>query len=1453
MIHITEDTPPDMLSGAMDLTVHLPSGKSVKMCVERSTPMMDLLVQVTTKYQLQITNYTLQALQMAPSSEYSDKILPYYPNTPIGALDIQHVKVVPKQKSFTTKNFPSGHQPFESTFRLKVHLPRNQLFVTRVGRNIHLGDIMKKVCEEKNLDPLKYECRHPGNLGEVLDPKLTLNDYMITEIYLVNKGSKNINQFSTNDIMTSRKEEERKQMHTKTGGGVFNLIFRRGKHNTGSGSVSTDNSSPPNSDESRSITPPAVQPPVIPLSIKEQEKPKVPLRKRRPAPKPPQQLSNTEKKIERRTSTLSDNSTSDAGTVNSLTICHSRNSSDSSGYHETSILSDHCNTSLPRRPKSMMQQDEGDGSKIGKFSSMSNLTKMTTQSRSTSSLALGRKKKAAPPPPPIVASPQNSTKSETTTLVAASHSPAASSINSDLPLDFQGTQSTTIINPIPATRRRKAPVPLPRNSIIEDPQENQAPAEDLVNKETTNSASKNLVPEYCDNVPKNENELKETSNDAINVKDEKQNVYTCPYHQDDSKLNCLTSTNELEKTKPTNLSTTDILKSLDYLNLDENGDSIKPPEIIAVIPKTSDDSSTEEKCSIVESSNRTSIESKVSLKSNEETLTDEIKRENVLLYKMDKNKGFKKDLSISSLKSSDSVDFVEGQIKRWGSVEKLDELSLSSDQKWVVGDQSEAESVSSLNSLQISQNYKNSAMNESKDDTFSKRSLSLDIIESCDKGYPSYDKNLHDSGNSSDISDKSKSESPSPTRDMDDEAFLNKDSDWSYDLPSPPKAFKDDTPVDIPETPTEIISKTLHPPDLIAKLKNIEEQQNEKFESSEKMCNKLSLESLEKRKTLVYNRELTTSLKMEFKDDAVETFSMRSSQSSDSLSKTYSQFEQTFEDINKQDKNLVKQSTLPNFKITTYNNPKQKINIFEDDTIRSNSESPTLRSNTLQRYPEPMKKRTFATSMENISFENKEFKKPTERIYQPKSDFYRRTLNRSESLSKQNVWSPTKPVTRSKSQVAINRYEERANANNEDGLTKSNSLFDVSGLQSLEVIRIIQNKLNTPRASMENLDQNIEDEKSDEIPGKINNLQYSKNTEETTAPEKIYNYSGPPSINMATWSERPKRPVSIKEDEDYKLGQGTNTMPSKIILNSNKHKNNRVQIKNNTKTNNSVVNFTNFSRKNESQNVSIKVNGSEPISSQQNGNVLIKIRGNDDLFRQPLGNINKNNGQRPHSAVEFPSDFDISRVPIVKAVELKKNIKDAYNNTSVTQINSFNSDVLDANNKFGTYSSTDNLSSSNFTMAKSEPKPVFRTKSFFHPVVKGFRNSDTANNNQSKQSWQPFATLPHKTNNTDARMSNFETNQNVPFSKHNLRRTESSKVKEFDKIEPNFVPPKMFSKLNAAKQPIKDNVPPPAPLMPKFERKSSPKQFQPQVDPRDELLKSIRDFGGKKGLRSRRA
>ena len=46
----------------------------------------------------------------------------------------------------------------------QVRLPRNQLFVTRVTGRTLLADLLRTVCEEKDLDPRLYELRHPGEL-----------------------------------------------------------------------------------------------------------------------------------------------------------------------------------------------------------------------------------------------------------------------------------------------------------------------------------------------------------------------------------------------------------------------------------------------------------------------------------------------------------------------------------------------------------------------------------------------------------------------------------------------------------------------------------------------------------------------------------------------------------------------------------------------------------------------------------------------------------------------------------------------------------------------------------------------------------------------------------------------------------------------------------------------------------------------------------------------------------------------------------------------------------------------------------------------------------------------------------------------------------------------------------------------------------------------------------------
>lgn len=58
-----------------------------------------------------------------------------------------------------------SNAPFEQTFRITVALPRDQLFVVRVGAKMKLLQILDMTCTAKQLDSDKYEFRHPGGYG----------------------------------------------------------------------------------------------------------------------------------------------------------------------------------------------------------------------------------------------------------------------------------------------------------------------------------------------------------------------------------------------------------------------------------------------------------------------------------------------------------------------------------------------------------------------------------------------------------------------------------------------------------------------------------------------------------------------------------------------------------------------------------------------------------------------------------------------------------------------------------------------------------------------------------------------------------------------------------------------------------------------------------------------------------------------------------------------------------------------------------------------------------------------------------------------------------------------------------------------------------------------------------------------------------------------------------------
>ncbi|XP_026812086.1 cordon-bleu protein-like 1 isoform X3 [Rhopalosiphum maidis] len=383
---VTEDTPPDMLSGAMDLNVILPNGSVIKMSVERSTPMMDLLVQITTAHKLSPGNHAVHAI--------GDRgVLPYKPSTPIGALDTWTVNIVPKNLSKNGRYQSQSimkciSKPFEQTFRLQVHLPRNQLYVSRISPKTPLNNILKQVCFEKNLDSTKYTLRKPDKLNEPLDLSKTLVEYKLQQLSLVlNTNRTLIGGLSSDDIMSRAPKK-------------FSC-----DDSLSSGSLGGRSLSPTRSDESSDT-------PRRPLMVK--VLPSRPVRKRRLAPKPPSQQRNAPEQT---------------------IISHSRNSSDSSGYHESSVLSDavDCSvgmtrtgnfsptkTSGPTMSRSMtnLQVCGQNQNQFSEIPFMSNNIGQSKHSVSTTSLISiqSRKKKAAPLPPlankPKLAPPQEEPESE---------------------------------------------------------------------------------------------------------------------------------------------------------------------------------------------------------------------------------------------------------------------------------------------------------------------------------------------------------------------------------------------------------------------------------------------------------------------------------------------------------------------------------------------------------------------------------------------------------------------------------------------------------------------------------------------------------------------------------------------------------------------------------------------------------------------------------------------------------------------------------------------------------------------------------------------------------------------------------------------------------------------------------------------------------------------------------
>lgn len=317
----------ELLEGRMELEVILPDGRSVRLTVERRTPMMDLLVQATTANKISPGGHVIHIW-----TERGKDFIHYKPSTPIGSLDTNTIYIVPKKEIIEppVKRMPKlANQPFEPTFRLQVHLPRNQLMVLRVSRKLTMSELKSMVCNDKSLDPNKYQLVHPHHPSRALDRATTLFQYGFAEISLMSNSSIQANLcHSTSDLIAySSREDDRKKK------GILALMSKKGCESVSSSSDEFDSPGEFVSKKDHQIITQA---------------PKPTLKKRQAPPPPPSASSNSKPRaalapsIPPKKKQIS-GTQSGAGTASS----HSRHSSDSSGYHEASIFDESPEHSAP--------------------------------------------------------------------------------------------------------------------------------------------------------------------------------------------------------------------------------------------------------------------------------------------------------------------------------------------------------------------------------------------------------------------------------------------------------------------------------------------------------------------------------------------------------------------------------------------------------------------------------------------------------------------------------------------------------------------------------------------------------------------------------------------------------------------------------------------------------------------------------------------------------------------------------------------------------------------------------------------------------------------------------------------------------------------------------------------------------------------------------------------------
>ncbi|XP_011706665.1 PREDICTED: uncharacterized protein LOC105461857, partial [Wasmannia auropunctata] len=769
-------------------------------------------------------------------------------------------------------------------------------------------------------------------------------------------------------------------------------------------------------------------------------------------------------------------------------------------------------------------------------------------------------------------------------------------------------------------------------------------------------------------------------------------------------------------------------------------------------------------------------------------------------------------------------------------------------------------------------------------------------------------------------------------------------SDWEYQLPAPPSAFRDshsptfddyDTvmlgSVEAFKEPavspvTKMIDVTDNSNKNLKSIKNLSnnvEVNCDKKASNEKMDFVSEIDIKQMMNKLVVKQRLTASQKSETDSDLRKEIisELENKIETSTLAPTINKdFDRRNIDNLSAPELAPVDNTLSNFTITTYTKQKS-LDIFDEF-----EESNDYTRNSEERFI-----KTFATlSRNNANTCNHDKKSETKNTHNLINNLsHKKTINKSEesnpgytdykmepkirdqgelSYKRQslNTINDKTNIQRSKSYISMSNnikyHKEEINTRKYEpqiepkitGIKKAISINDLNvdtlkgnekfsqwrdnilknqeeptkekQLQSLQVLKSILPQLKNAQQAEENVSKdhdnvlsiqrtNRYEAESNEHSVKMNVVPTRESRNFESQPKhslkeestKRYVYAGPPAISLGSWSERPSVNVQIKMDTDYKLGRSNTINGSKTIVNIN-----------NTKNEKDIANYT--------DNIDKIVKHEFSIDSLANKNP-------DELIAKKLithttvSNFKISNGG---------NTFDLTKnedKPVVMGVELKRisvktpreMLKSDENEVDITptktfgqyanftqhlkrtNINKYSADYCNAQpNETERITNSNVKENGNGWVAKTTNQNdfSFKNQSEMHGVQQNSQpkrfTSVIGVNRRTSQNLGLQSEMPYKCNVNNA----VKINPLMPVVKGFKISTADSKTNN-NQINHNGL---------SAVDSFKNVQPPKPPTMPVItgvtlkNANARPKSIQ--LNPRDMLLESIRNFGGREKLKS---